>query len=85
MDDEDGLTERLLSIAAAALAAKLAMVALEAIWTKGLGKDLPGNDSDSTLSKVVWIGLAAAAVGMARELAQQLIRGKFTERADNPS
>lgn len=68
-----GLGKRLLAIVAAALAARAAAYAVEFIWTKGFGQDLPGeNDDDSLIKAALWVGFMAAAVAISREIAQGL-------------
>lgn len=65
------------ALAMGAMAAKLALMAVEQLWTKGLHRDLPEmTDEESMATKVAWIGLTAAAVGMAREAARQLTAPK---------
>lgn len=74
MEDESFL-RRLLGLALAAIAARAAVMAVELLWTKGLGKDLPGETEESSLiEKVVWVGLAAAGVAMAREVAEGMTK-----------
>lgn len=76
-DSKGGVSRKLLAIALGALAAKFAMMAVEQIWTKGFHQDLPDmSDEESMAKKVAWIGLTAAAVGMAREAARQLTAPK---------
>lgn len=73
MDEEGGLVRRLLAVILAGLAAKGAMMLVEQFWTRGLGQDLPGEDDENSIVRsVIWIGLTAAAVAMARELARGL-------------
>lgn len=69
--EESDFTRKVLALALGALAAKLAIVAMEQLWTKGLRKELPAEDDDRVWQRVIWIGLTAAAVGMARELARE--------------
>lgn len=65
---------RILTLILGAVAAKLAMSALEQIWTKGLRQDLPDrSEQRSLLKKVAWVGLAAATVTLARELVRELV------------
>lgn len=70
---EGGLAQKLLALALSALAAKLALAAIEQIWTKGLHKSIPKDDeSTSMANKLAWMGVTAAAVGMAREMVREL-------------
>lgn len=63
-----------MAIAAGALAAKAAMTLVEAVWTKALKKDLPQmEEGESTVEKLAWIALTAAAVGVARELGREAV------------
>lgn len=72
-----GLLRKLVAIAAGALAAKAAMALVEAMWTKGLRKDVPQmTEAESTVEKLAWIALTAAAVGVARELGREAIAPK---------
>lgn len=67
------IARKLLAVAMGALAAKFALMAVEAVWTKGLRQELPDmSDEESMARKVAWIGLTAASVGMAREVVRQL-------------
>jgi len=69
-----------MALAMGALAAKFAMMAVEKVWTKGFRQDLPEmSEEESMGKKVAWIGLTAAAVGMAREAARQLTAPKVVE------
>ena len=71
--DGSDLVQKLIGIAAAALAARAATYAVQIIWTKGFGQDLPGEgDDDSILKAALWVGLTAAAVAASREIAQGL-------------
>lgn len=73
MEHSGGLARKLLAFSLAAVAARLAMAAVEQIWTRGLRKGVPEmTQEESILTKVAWIGLTAAVVGMARELAREL-------------
>ncbi len=75
-----GLTRKLVAFALGAVAAKLAISAVEQFWTKGLRRGVPEmSDEESMLTKVAWIGLTAAAVGMARELARELAAPRVRE------
>lgn len=77
-DSKGGVSRKLMALAFGALAAKFAMMAVEQIWTKGFHQDLPQmSDEESMAKKVAWIGLTAAAVGMAREAARQLTAPKI--------
>lgn len=77
-----GVARKLLAIAAGALAAKFAMAAVEQIWTRGLRKGIPEmSEEESALTKIAWIGLTAAAVGMARELARELTAPRVPEES----
>jgi len=77
MERKGGLARKMAALAMGALAAKFAMMAVEQFWTKGLKQDLPEmSDQESMARKVAWIGLTAAAVGMAREAARQLTAPK---------
>lgn len=81
MDDES-FTKRLLGLALAAVAARAAMLAVELLWTRGLGKDLPGEGEEGSLmEKVVWVGLAAAGVAMAREVAEGMAKRAGSRRS----
>ena len=72
-ENKAGLARKVLALAMGALAAKFALMAVEQVWTKGFRQDLPGtSEEESVAKKVVWIGLTAAAVGMAREAARHL-------------
>ncbi len=82
VESKGGLARKLMALAAGALAAKLAMMAVEQIWTKGLKQDLPEfTDEESLGKKVAWIGLTAAAVGMAREAVRQVTAPKVADYA----
>ena len=73
VDTKGGLFRKLVALALGALAARFAMLAVEQLWTKAFRQDLPGMTEDESMAKkVAWIGLTAAAVGMAREAARQL-------------
>jgi len=73
----DGFARKIAAIALGALAAKLALMALEQAWTKGLGREVPGNlDEDSAAANLVWIGITAAGVALAREAVQQMLARK---------
>jgi len=77
-----GLARKLLAFAVGALAAKFAMSAVEQIWTRGFRKGIPEmSEEESVLTKVAWIGLTAAAVGMARELARELTAPRVPEES----
>jgi hypothetical protein len=67
-----GIAQKLLALALSALAAKLALMAIEQIWTKGLKKPIPHDDESSIATKMAWMGVTAAAVGMAREMVREL-------------
>lgn len=69
---QGGVGNKLLAVGLGFVAAKLALVVIEQIWTKGLRRPLPDADEASTANKVAWMGVTAAAVGMARELAKEL-------------
>jgi len=77
LERKGGLARKLLALAMGALAAKFALMAVEQVWTKGFRQDLPEmSEAESMAKKVAWIGLTAAAVGMAREAARQLTAPK---------
>ncbi|MGQ0678149.1 MAG: DUF4235 domain-containing protein [Actinomycetota bacterium] len=67
-----GLIQKLLALGLSALAAKLALMAIEKLWTKGLHKPIPSGDESSMATKLAWMGVTAAAVGMAREMVREL-------------
>ena len=67
-----GVAQKLLALALSALAAKLALMAIEQLWTRGLHKPIPENDESSMATKMAWMGITAAAVGMAREMVREL-------------
>ena len=67
-----GLAQKLLALALSALAAKIALAAIEQIWTRGLHKPIPKDDESSLGTKLAWMGVTAAAVGMAREMVREL-------------
>ncbi len=70
----DGFARKIAAIALGALAAKLALTAVEQVWTKGLGRDVPGDlDESSAATNLLWIGLTAAAVALAREAVRQML------------
>jgi hypothetical protein len=69
---EGGLAQKLLALALSALAAKIALAAIEQIWTRGLHKPIPKDDESSLGTKLAWMGVTAAAVGMAREMVREL-------------
>ncbi|MBW3590430.1 MAG: DUF4235 domain-containing protein [Actinobacteria bacterium] len=69
---QGGLGSKALALALGVVAAKLAQVAAEKLWTKGLHRPLPEADDASMANKIAWMGVTAAAVGMARELAREL-------------
>lgn len=73
----DGLTRKLVALLLGAVAAKFAMMAIEQVWTKGLGRDVPGDlDEESAAANLVWIGLTAAGVALAREVVRQMFSRK---------
>ena len=83
IETKGGLARKLFAVAMGALAAKFAMMAVEALWTRGLRQELPEmSDEESLGRKVAWIGLTAAAVGIAREVARELTAPKVAETAD---
>ncbi|MDQ4149745.1 MAG: DUF4235 domain-containing protein [Actinomycetota bacterium] len=68
-----GLGRKLVAIVLGAVAAKIAMKAVEQAWTKGLHKPIPDLDEEESLArKLAWMGITAAAVGMAREMVREL-------------
>lgn len=67
-----GVAQKLLALGLSALAAKLTMMAVEKFWTKGLHKPIPDPDEASMATKIAWMGVTAAAVGMAREMVREL-------------
>ncbi len=67
-----GVAQKLLALGLSALAAKLTMMAVEKFWTKGLHKPIPDPDEASMATKMAWMGVTAAAVGMAREMVREL-------------
>ena len=69
---QGGLAQKLLALALSALAAKLALAAIEQLWTKGLHKAIPKDEESSIGNKLAWMGITAAAVGMAREMVREL-------------
>jgi hypothetical protein len=82
VESKGGLVRKLLAVALGALAAKFAMMAVEQLWTKALRQELPTElEEESLMRKVAWIGLTAAAVGMAREAARELAAPKVKEEA----
>jgi hypothetical protein len=81
-ETKGGLGRKLLALALAALAARLAMMAVELVWTKGLRRDIPEmSEAESIMTKAAWVGLTAAAVGIARELAKGLATPRVKEEA----
>ncbi|HVE75467.1 MAG TPA: hypothetical protein VND22_01730 [Actinomycetota bacterium] len=83
VESKGGMARKIAALAAGALAAKFAMMAVELLWTKGLKRDLPEmSDEESIALKIAWIGLTAASVGMARELARELTAPKVAEEGD---
>jgi hypothetical protein len=81
-ETKGGFARKLLAILLAAIAARLAMIAVEFFWTKGLRRDLPEmSETESALTKAAWVGLTAAAVGIARELAKSAARPRVKEEA----
>ena len=70
---EGGLLRSLLAVVLSAIAGKLALKAVEQIWTRGLHKSVPDIDEESSLgNKMAWMGVTAAVVGMAREIVREL-------------
>jgi hypothetical protein len=69
---EGGLAQKLLALALSALAAKIALAAIEQLWTRGLRKPIPDDDEASLATKLAWMGVTAAAVGIAREMVREL-------------
>ena len=68
-----GLARKLVAIILGAIAAKVALKAVEKVWTKGLHKPVPDLDQEASMGrKLAWMGITAAAVGMAREMVRQL-------------
>ncbi len=67
-----GLAQKLLALILSALAAKLTLMAVEKFWTRGLHKRIPDADESSMANKLAWMGVTAAAVGMAREMVREL-------------
>ena len=83
-EPKGGFARKILAILLAAIAARLAMMAVEVFWTKGLRRDLPEmSETESALSKAAWVGLTAAAVGIARELAKNAARPRVKEETAN--
>ncbi|MGH2772621.1 MAG: DUF4235 domain-containing protein [Actinomycetota bacterium] len=77
LDRKGGLARKVAALALGALAAKIALMAVEKVWTKGFGRDIPEmTDEESLGRKIAWIGLTAAAVGMAREAARSITAPK---------
>lgn len=73
----DGLTRKVVALLLGAAAAKFALMAIEQVWTKGLGRDVPGDlDEESAAANLVWIGLTAAGVALAREVVRQMLSRK---------
>lgn len=73
----DGFTRKIAALALGALAAKFALMAIERVWTKGLGRDVPGDlDEESVAASLLWIGITAAAVALAREAVRQMLARK---------
>lgn len=66
------MAQKLMALGLSALAAKLTLMAVEKVWTKGLHKRIPGEDEGTLASKMAWMGVTAAAVGMAREMVREL-------------
>ncbi|MGI8427021.1 MAG: DUF4235 domain-containing protein [Actinomycetota bacterium] len=80
LERKGGLARKVLALAMGALAAKFALMAVEQVWTRGFHQDLPEmSEQESMARKVAWIGLTAAAVGMAREAARQLTAPKSVQ------
>jgi hypothetical protein len=76
-----GLGRKLVAIALGAVAAKVALKAVEQVWTKGLRKPVPDVDDEKSMAtKVAWMGITAAAVGMAREMVRELTAPVSAER-----
>lgn len=67
-----GITQKLLALGLSALAAKIALMAIEQLWTKGLHRPIPRDEESTMGNKLAWMGLTAAAVGMAREVVREL-------------
>jgi hypothetical protein len=68
-----GLVRSLVALALSAIAAKLALKAVEQLWTRGLHKSVPDIDEEASLgNKMAWMGVTAAVVGMAREIVREL-------------
>ncbi|HEX2259951.1 MAG TPA: DUF4235 domain-containing protein [Actinomycetota bacterium] len=77
-----GLVRSLLAVVLSAIAAKLALKAVEQIWTRGLHKSVPDIDEESSLgNKMAWMGVTAAVVGMAREIVRELTAPHTAEDA----
>lgn len=80
VSSKGGFPRKLIALALGALAARFAMMAVEQLWTKAFRQEVPGmTEEESMAKKVAWIGLTAAAVGMAREAARQLASPKARE------
>jgi hypothetical protein len=81
VETKGGIFRKLLALAAGALAARLAIAAVEKLWTKGLRQDLPEmSEYESLGKKLAWIGMTAAAVGIARELAREITAPRVVAR-----
>lgn len=79
-EPKGGFGRKLLAIVLGALAARMAIMAVELFWTKGLRKDIPEmSDAESAFRKAAWVGLTAAAVGIARELAKSVATPRARE------
>ena len=78
-----GLVRGLIALILSAIAAKLALKAVEQVWTKGLKKSVPDVDEESSLAnKMAWIGVTAAVVGMAREIVRELAAPHTAEESE---
>lgn len=70
----DGFTRKIAALLLGGIAAKFALMAIEQVWTKGLGRDIPGDlDESSAATNLLWIGITASAVALAREAVRQML------------
>jgi hypothetical protein len=76
---KNNVAMKVLAIVLAAAAGRLALRAMEKLWTKGLRKPVPGGEEEASLmNRVAWVGATTAAAGIAREVIRELTAPKHT-------
>lgn len=76
-DRKGGIVRKLVAVCAGAVAAKLAIKAVEQVWRKGFRAGPPRMvPQESAWKKAAWMGLTAAGVGIARQLTRDVVAPK---------